>query len=252
MPACAQRQRQLSAACASTQPAGAHGLTTRPPSPCVQRSKLHYFYGRGLGEAARFALGAAGADWEDCFVRERADMLKLLGERDSATGNKTLMFEQLPLLIMPDGTQVVQGQALIRHIGRSFGMYGETDAESTRIDMLLGGIGDFGNKCPGWPSPDSRAGLPKLVEELESKWLGRYGGAFEQQLSEVNCCRPRILLRPMEAVLTMRLVVRLFVIGRLIAAGSSLVLRSPSLIQLYCGTLRSSAIGLASQRPCRC
>ena len=131
-------------------------------------------------------MGAAGADWDDCFVRERKDMLSLLGERDSSTGAKTLMFDQLPLLIMPDGTKVVQGAALIRHIGRSFGMYGASDAEATQIDVLLGGIGDFGNKCPGWPSPDARAGVAKVVAELESKWLERYAGAFEQQLSEVS------------------------------------------------------------------
>ena len=28
-----------------------------------------------------------------------------------------------------------------------------------------------GNKCPGWPSEEARAGLAKSIEELESKWL---------------------------------------------------------------------------------
>ncbi len=151
---------------------------------CYHRnSQLYYFYGRGLGEAVRFALGGAGADWEDRFVRKRSDMVKLLEERDPVTGAKALMFDQLPLLVMPDGTKVVQSAAILRHVGRTFGMYGDSDAERTRIDELLGGISDLGDKCPGWPAPDAIAGLDAKIAQLTSKWLPRYAGAFEQQLS---------------------------------------------------------------------
>jgi len=41
-----------------------------------------------------------------------------------------------------------------------------------------------GNKCPGWPSEEAREGLAKSIEELESKWLPRYAGAFERQLGQ--------------------------------------------------------------------
>jgi hypothetical protein len=136
-------------------------------------------------------------------------MVRLLEERDGTTGAKTLTFDQLPLLVMPDGTKVVQTAGLIRCIGRTFAMYGDSDAEATRIDVLLGGIGDFGNKCPGWPSPDARAGLPKTLADLESKWLERYAGAFEQQLSAVSM-RPNYTrqVHVLDAPLTARCCVR--------------------------------------------
>ena len=128
-------------------------------------------------------MGAAAADWEDRFVRERSDMVALLEERQPETGAKTLMFDQLPLLVMPDGTKVIQSMAIVRHVGRIFGMYGDSDAERTRIDELLGGIGDFGGKCPGWPSPEAIAALDESIAALQSKWLPRYADAFEQQLA---------------------------------------------------------------------
>ena len=128
-------------------------------------------------------MGAAAADWEDCFIRQRSDMVKLLEERHPATGAKTLMFDQLPLLVMPDGTKVIQSSAILRHVGRSFGMYGDNDAERTRIDELLGGISDFGGKCPGWPSPEAIAALDENIAALQSKWLPRYADAFEKQLA---------------------------------------------------------------------
>ena len=136
--------------------------------------KLHYFLGRGLGESQRFALGAAGVEWEDVFVRSRADMVAHLEA-------KRLKFEQLPLLEMPDGTTVVQTGAIIRHIGRTYGLYGASDAEAGEIDQLLEGIKDFGGKCPGWPSPEGRAALDGDVAALKSKWLPRYCGAFSHR-----------------------------------------------------------------------
>jgi hypothetical protein len=39
----------------------------------------------------RFALGAAGAEWEDVFVRSRPEMVQLLGD-------EALLFQQLPML----------------------------------------------------------------------------------------------------------------------------------------------------------
>jgi glutathione S-transferase len=152
-----------------------HAPTNAAPAPTVMR--LHYFLGRGLGEQQRFALGAAGVEWEDVFIRTRADMEALL---DAGK----LKFQQLPLLECPDGTQVVQSGAIVRHVGRAYGLYGATAAEATEIDQLLEGIKDFGGKCPGWPSPEARAGLDEAVAALKEKWLPRYAAAFEAQLAK--------------------------------------------------------------------
>lgn len=53
--------------------------------------ELHYFDGRGLGEPVRFMLAAAGIDYKDCFVTEKAQMEKL-------RENGELLFNQMPLL----------------------------------------------------------------------------------------------------------------------------------------------------------
>lgn len=138
--------------------------------------RLHYFKGRGLGEAVRFALAAAGVEWEDCFVRERADMEALLA-------SKKLLFEQLPLLESPGGTSMVQTGAILRYIGWTHDLMGSSDIEATRIDQLVEGALDFGGKCPGWASDAARAALDGKMEALRERWLPRYGGAFEAQLA---------------------------------------------------------------------
>jgi glutathione S-transferase len=139
------------------------------------KPKLYYFYGRGLGEAARFALGATGVEWDNIFIRNRAQMLELLSA-------DRLKFQQLPLLEMPDGSTSVQSGAILRHIGRAYNLYGASDAEANLIDNLVEGIKDFGGKCPGWPTPEARAELADDVKALNEKHFPRYLGAFEKQL----------------------------------------------------------------------
>ena len=85
----------------------------------------------------RFALGAAGADWQDVFVKTHGEMVELI-----AAG--ALKFEQLPLLEMADGTTIVQTGAIVRYIGRTYGMYGASNMEAMLVDQLLEGINDFG------------------------------------------------------------------------------------------------------------
>lgn len=139
------------------------------------KPKLYYFYGRGLGEAARFALGATGVEWDNIFIRNRAQMLELLSA-------DRLKFQQLPLLEMPDGSTSVQSGAILRHIGRAYNLYGASDAEANLIDNLVEGIKDFGGNCPGWPTPEARAELADDVKALNEKHFPRYLGAFEKQL----------------------------------------------------------------------
>lgn len=58
--------------------------------------KLYYFYGRGRGEMVRFALGLAGVDYEEEFIRTRQDMLNLMPKlrwdrRESDVGEVALV-----------------------------------------------------------------------------------------------------------------------------------------------------------------
>ncbi|KAF4693857.1 Glutathione S-transferase A4 [Perkinsus olseni] len=90
--------------------------------------KLHYFYGRGRGEMVRFALGLAGVDYEEEFIRTRQDMLDLMPK---------LRYGQVPLLETPEGERLVQTGAILRYIARKFDLYGEAEGKEERVDEII-------------------------------------------------------------------------------------------------------------------
>ena len=50
-----------------------------------------------------------------------------------------LMYGQVPLLELTDGTCLIQGGSQLRWIAREYKMYGENDSESAQIDMVVDG-----------------------------------------------------------------------------------------------------------------
>ncbi|KAF4667010.1 Glutathione S-transferase A4 [Perkinsus chesapeaki] len=95
--------------------------------------KLHYFYGRGRGEMVRFALGLAGVDYEDEFIRNRQDMLDLMPR---------LRYGQVPMLETPEGDCLVQTGAIIRYIARRFNLYGASEGKEERVDEIIEAASD--------------------------------------------------------------------------------------------------------------
>ncbi|KAF4693854.1 Glutathione S-transferase A4 [Perkinsus olseni] len=114
--------------------------------------KLHYFNGRGRGERVRFALGLAGVDYQEEFIRTRKDMLDLMPK---------LRYGQLPMLETPERDRLLLDVAMRFKTGQSF-----EEAASTE-----------GVKCTTKPTiADSCA--PRVVEEAievlgEDKVLGQ-------------------------------------------------------------------------------
>lgn len=95
--------------------------------------KLIYFPIRGRGEMIRLALVYAGVDYEDESVDYqvmKADPVKF-------------PFGQVPALLDDEGLFLVQSNAILRHLGRKYDMYGSSLTESAYIDIFLDGVEDI-------------------------------------------------------------------------------------------------------------
>lgn len=118
-------------------------------------------------------LALAEAQWEDVYLETREDFLTL-----------TLPYGQVPILQLSDGRIISQSGAIIRHIARSYGLYGSSSSEADAIDEIIEAHLDFfpnNGKLP-WLSPEDRikalADLPNICD----RWLTRW----EQVLSTRN------------------------------------------------------------------
>ncbi len=109
--------------------------------PGLGKARLTYFRGWGLAEQVRWVLSAAGAEWEQVGLEtnEQFEALKKGGR---------LLFGQLPLLEI-DGLELVQSQAMVRHVARRAGLSGKTPAEEVRAPFRA---------CRPRTSPASRRG----------------------------------------------------------------------------------------------
>lgn len=90
---------------------------------------LVYFNLRGRGDVIRLALAQTGVDWAE----EGVDYAAM------KQGGADFPFAQAPAF-KHNGLRVVQMDAILRYIGREWGLYGTNNAESTQIDMIMGGV----------------------------------------------------------------------------------------------------------------
>lgn len=98
----------------------------------MPKYRVTYFNAKGLAEATRIALCAAGQTFEDRrLTSEEWGKLK----PDIPQG-------QLPMLEV-DGKIVGQSGAMIRFVGREHGLYGDGNLESTAVDTVLETMGDL-------------------------------------------------------------------------------------------------------------
>jgi glutathione S-transferase len=92
---------------------------------------LTYFDIRGRAECVRLLLEEAGVVYEDRQITN-AEWQKL---------KPRTPFGQLPLLQIGD-VELVQTMAILRHLARTYGLSGETEAEQTRCDIAIEAIRD--------------------------------------------------------------------------------------------------------------
>src|SRR5882724_9377062 len=103
---------------------------------------LGYWDIRGYAQYARLLLEAAGAEWEDklytCGPPPDFDRSQWLNEK-STLG---LDFPNLPYLVDGD-VKISQSIAIIRYLGRKYGLDGKTEQEKVRIDLAEQQLVDY-------------------------------------------------------------------------------------------------------------
>ncbi|XP_038049580.1 glutathione S-transferase P-like [Patiria miniata] len=102
---------------------------------------LHYFAGRGRGEAIRMMLEEAGIPYnETLFTKETWPKAKKEGIESGL-----FTFGQAPAISTPSGLHMVQSQAIAHYIGRATGM--ECDCEQlSHCEVVALGTEDFRSK----------------------------------------------------------------------------------------------------------
>ncbi|XP_067675776.1 glutathione S-transferase 3-like [Haliotis asinina] len=133
---------------------------------------LTYFDGRGLGEIVRFTLAACGIEFTETLLQERQEYEKLLEEGK-------LMFHQVPLLEI-DGLELVQSGAIVRYVARKGGLYGDSNEETSKIDMFYEGTRDFYKSFLYLVFQDPK----EVLAAAKAKALPRYLPIFDQALKK--------------------------------------------------------------------
>lgn len=103
----------------------------------VEEMKLFYFKLRGRGEPIRLALEALGVEYADTALTDGLDF----GAMKAAAGTPAWPFGQAP--VFQDGDAIIaQSDAILRHIGRKYDLYGSGLTEQAFVDMVLLAVED--------------------------------------------------------------------------------------------------------------
>ena len=92
---------------------------------------LFYFPLRGRGETLRLTLSLKNIEWHES-VPEYSSL-------KATAGSSEFPFGQLPTMTI-NGFHLAQSDAILRHLGRMYGLYGETLEEHARVDEALLGV----------------------------------------------------------------------------------------------------------------
>eukprot|EP00603_Paraphysomonas_imperforata_P005171 CAMPEP_0114430280 /NCGR_PEP_ID=MMETSP0103-20121206/9955_1 /TAXON_ID=37642 ORGANISM="Paraphysomonas imperforata, Strain PA2" /NCGR_SAMPLE_ID=MMETSP0103 /ASSEMBLY_ACC=CAM_ASM_000201 /LENGTH=227 /DNA_ID=CAMNT_0001599713 /DNA_START=34 /DNA_END=717 /DNA_ORIENTATION=- len=139
---------------------------------------LVYFNLRGRGDVIRLALSQTGVDWAE----ESIDYAVM------KQGGPDFPFAQAPAF-HHNGLRVVQMDAILRYIGREWGMYGDSNVESTQIDMIMCGVeslrAEYVNLC--YKEKFSEEGVKAYkATHLDAAGLAtRNNGAHMQYLEDI-------------------------------------------------------------------
>jgi glutathione S-transferase len=91
-----------------------------------------YFNGRGLAETTRMMLAFAGQDFKD--TRHTSEEWAKIKEETP--------MKQLPILKV-DGCAIPQSRAMHAYVAREFGLNGQNNTETTKIDVIIATVEDI-------------------------------------------------------------------------------------------------------------
>uniref|UniRef100_G1U799 glutathione transferase n=1 Tax=Oryctolagus cuniculus TaxID=9986 RepID=G1U799_RABIT len=132
---------------------------------------LHYYNARGRMESIRWLLATVGVEFEEKFVKTRAELDKLRNDG-------ILMFQQVPMVEI-DGMKLVQSRAILNYIASKHDLYGKDIKERALIDMYTEGMADLGELVlhhPYLPLGEQQASLAQIKDKARN----RYFPAFEK------------------------------------------------------------------------
>jgi glutathione S-transferase len=89
--------------------------------------KLYYFNLRARAELIRLIFAATGRSWNDI----RIDVAQWPEYKPK------MLLGQVPVLELPDGTQIPQSLSIARYVARETGLAGKDNLESAKIDAVV-------------------------------------------------------------------------------------------------------------------
>jgi len=136
---------------------------------------LTYFSTRGLAEGLRVVLAEAKIDYEEIGVGTYNKENQPQAFKDILASG-ILPYNALPIWQEPStGIRLTQTSAIIRHIARTHGLYGKSEAEMARCDELAEGLHDAVRELRTHTlSGDKEAGKKSAIEDTLPRWLGFY------------------------------------------------------------------------------
>ncbi|KAL6048725.1 Glutathione S-transferase P [Balamuthia mandrillaris] len=147
----------------------------------VAKPTLTYFNGPGRAEVPRLLLELAGVDYEWVGFAYKGSPGPDWAEYKSKHGEE-LAFGQVPRYQEPEGLDLVQSNAISRHLANKHGFNGTNEIEAALIDQFSEGVGEFataGLKVIFAPEGANKAELlAKFLSEDLPKWLGHFDRAL--------------------------------------------------------------------------
>jgi glutathione S-transferase len=128
--------------------------------------EIQYWATRGRAEVIRLTLALAGLEWTEKHVTD--DLEK---DTKAKAGTAEIPFGQWPLLV-ENGVVLCQTQAIVKHLGRQYGMYGSRSRmEDYLVDSFLMGTDAFRQHFSDlrWVHGDT----PEAREKFEKKHLDK-------------------------------------------------------------------------------
>merc|ERR1712070_2300 len=120
--------------------------------------RLIYFNVEARAQASRVALRAAGIDFED---------VRLAGKEFGQAKKEGKYLSGLPVLVLPDGTEVTQSNAIVVYAGKKSGLYPSDPVQALKVDEMLGLVQDVLGKAPS--DPDTETKMKKRQEYAQGK-----------------------------------------------------------------------------------
>ncbi|XP_047631057.1 glutathione S-transferase P-like [Phacochoerus africanus] len=134
-----------------------HFLPQLPAAAAMPSYTIVYFPARGRCEAMRMLLADQGQSWKEEVVTKETWLQGPL--------KATCLYGQLPKFQDGDLT-LYQSNAILRHLGRSLGLYGKDLREAALLDMVNDGVEDLRRLCGHLIRHNHEEDKARYVEEL--------------------------------------------------------------------------------------